>query len=642
MQSTKSRKSAFARKPRGDPKSSTGPAKIVINRDFLSKVKESRLDDSLNDILTSVGGSLNLEFAAQGGTTITIKDRRDDTLADNTDVMRIMNMNSYLTKEKAKVIKESGKTTIVRALWAIKEYVNGLEGIHVQENLPVGIRDIVQKMQAILLNLKANYDQVVAQTDLTEMETAIKGYLDIVNVRIRNAVVKHLVAKFANYEEAASLNEKLFEEKVPIWVFSKLTGQKMNLSQKGFEFVNILFPKDPAKGMCLSFREIRDLNFLRAQGPYILSGTYFAHLFMADNEFVQSFCNIQDVTDAETMKTLANVPILVTKPGVTVGELTDRLAEQGVRQYSWPVGYAVSPKDNLQFLGTLFKRASVVALTRPQLQVDLIQSLFPGFTYDTNNRAANIFQQLKTQAQEEGRVSLSSTVLSGGVNHYNNSPVSRCVVRSLLLTILDIAPGDETRVNIVSRILHIEENGTFTPAAYRYAKPVPEGFTLGTDTWGPISVAANSVDVRNDQVVAFNEATKQKVSVKAEKKVSLARQTAQTRTLITAEAKSVLALTKALKYRALVPVLESFFCSFLTQKVQSAVARLMLARMDQVLAKPIKLTRKDISDILDVGALDDLGDTLGFEDDSESEGEDEIGPGDDENDNDVPDTEVPP
>jgi hypothetical protein len=566
---------------------------------------------------------------------VSIRNRKDETIADNGDVMRILGMNSYLTKEKSKVLKESGKTTIIRVLWALKEHVAGQPNMAVPHDIPTGMRDIVQKMQLLLQSLKANMDQVAKTEDLSAPDQRLKDYLSHTSVRIRNAVTSYLVGKLTNYEVAESLNIKLFERRVPIWVFSKLTGQKLNLSQKGFEFRHILFPKDPSKGLCLSFKEIRDLGFVRAQGETILRAAYLAHVFMSENIFISSFCNVEDVEDEETMKLLANVPVLIPEPEMDYEKLKSNLAEQGLRQYSWPVGYAVSSKDNLQFLGTVFKRASVVAITRPQYQVLLIESLFAGFTYDANNRAANIFQQLKTT----GDTSFRANVISGIATRFDLSQDARKAVRDLLVAILEISPQDNFRLALVDTTLRITHAGDFITGTISWVIPAQDHFDLEHDTWGPISAAANAVDVANPAVVAFNQSVTPQTGPKKEKKTSLMRETVQVRTILTTEALKVLRLTKSLHYGALIPVLTKFFQAFLTQAIQAQVAQLMLARMAAVLAKPAKLARNDLVDILDLDAVTALTVTLG-DDTIEAEDLTDDENGEDEDEDDVPAEEV--
>jgi hypothetical protein len=619
----KSRKTAFARKPRGETSTATAPKKTIINREFLMKMKEPRLDESLNDVLTATGGVLTLEFRAQSGSSTTIVDKRGETIADNNDVMRILTMNSFLTKEKSKVLKESAKGSVVRILWAIKEYAAGLEGISVPEEIPASMRDIISKMQTVLQILKANMDQVSDYQPPAggSLETSIKNHLVLTNVRIRNGIVNYLVKKLTDKDNAGTINAALRERKVPIWVYSKLTSQKLNLSQKGYEFKSIYYPKDPSKGICLSFSEIRDNEFIRAQGGLLIRACFVAQKFMCDNEFVQSFCNIEDVTNEETMKTLANVPVLLPEPSIDAKNLVEQLADQGIRQYSWPVGYAISPKDNLQYLGTVFKRAAVVALVRPQYKSPLIEKLFPGFVYDPANRTANIFQQLKASPIEG--LAFVGDVFYGGIARYNHVAENRLAVFDLLADILEISPSDNDRRTLIRKVLTIDRDGEFSAGLPNWAVEPALGFSTEADKWGTIATAANTVDVRNLGIIELDQSTRPQAGKKKEKKVSIIRETVANRTLLTAETKKVLILLASLKYKALIPTLESFFRAFLSTAVQAAVARLMYARIAAVLAKPAKLGKKDLADLLDLDAVSALGDTLG--DDLDKEASDSSG-----------------
>jgi len=603
------------------------------------KMKEPRLDESLNDILTATGGVFTIELRAQGGTSVTIVDKRGQTIADNNDVMRVLNMNSFLTKEKTKVLKEAQKGTVVRILWAIKEYVRGQPNIQLPEEIPASMRDIISKMQTVLQILKTNLDQIgdyTAAADSTER--AIKDYLVLTNLRIRNAIVNYLVGKLTDRENAGTINTSLRERKVPIWVYTKLTSQKLNLSQKGYEFKSILFPKDPSKGLCFSFSEIRDEDFVRAQGTFLIRACFTVAKFMRDNDFISSFCNIEDVTNEETMKTLANVPVMLPEPQIDAKILIDNLADQGIRQYSWPVGYAISPKDNLQFLGTVFKRAAVVALVKPQYKVSLIERLFPGFAYDAANRTDNIYQQLK-KTPIEG-IPFACSVLYGAVNNFNREANYRLTLQDLLIDVLEISPDDTTRRLTVRRLLTIDRDGQFTAGLPNWEVPPTVGFDVEADKWGPIATAANTVDTKNLGVIDLDQSTRTATGKKKEKKVSIIRQTVVNRTLLTSEAKKVLVLLASIHYKALVPTLGEYFRSFLTTDTQSAVARLMYARIAAVLAKPEKLGKKDLADLLDLEAVAAMGDTFGDDFEKEESDDDDDDDDDDDNENDVPDEAV--
>jgi len=632
----KQRRTAFARKPRGDQSKAEQPKKVIINRDFLSKMKDPRLDESLNDILTATGGVLTIELRAQGGSSVTIVDKKSEVIADNNDIMRVLNMNSFLTKEKSKVLKESQKGSVVRVLWAIKEYVRGQPHMQLPEEIPLAMRDIISKMQVTLQVLKTNLDQVSNYQAAPEStEKAIKDYLVLTNLRIRNAIVNYLVRKLTlDKEVAGTINTALRERKVPFWVYTKLTSQKLNLSQKGYEFKSILFPKDPSKGICFSFAEIRDEEFINAQGSFLIRASFVAAKFMRDNDFIMSFCNVQDVTDEETMKVLANVPVLLPEPQIDSQGLIDNLADQGIRQYSWPVGYAISPKDNLQFLGTVFKRASVVALVKPQYKIRLIEQVFPGFTYDAANRTANVFQQLK--AGSEGGIPFACSILYGATNSFNREAGYRTAMFELLVSILEISSTDVARRALIRRTLTIRANGEFEAGFPNWEIHPSVGFDAETDKWGPIATAANTIDPKNIGVVDLDQSTRASAGKKKEKKVSLMRQTVANRTLLSSEAKRVLVLLVSLKYKALVPTLEEYFRSFLTVSVQTSVARLMYARIAAILAKPARLGKKDLADLLDLDAVAAMGDT--FIDDFEKEDTDENSDDDpvDESDDEIP------
>lgn len=635
--------SMFARIPRGKQVSNAPKSgQMKIDRKFVQSFEQAVLDQGLQTIMLNTSSTINLTVGATGGNAISLT-RNGEVVADKADMQKILNIDSFIVSERKQVQKEATSANLEASLSAIVEMSKEPSMGPPVTKLPNGYLDVYRGISAQMKTLAENTKAIEALEVTGEANELVKNYLLAQSARIRAAAGNFIRYRAAtNEDEPDKLNRFLKAEKVLNWVFLRLTQQKLSVNAAGFQIKNLLFPKDPSKGLAVSMYELMTDEIRNNQGG-ILSGMTVATSVLKNENFVRRFCNIAndvpilDFENNDVAKSMMNVPIMVVPPYIAVSDVVDILAKQGLRGFAWNVGNTLTPQDNLKFLGTLFKRVHYLSLTRANNKIDLLQELIPGFEYSHEALSKDVYVQLKTFAKDHADVLVT---LLGTLNSKSNSSLGERVVLFRLLTdVLQISPGDQTALGTVAHALRlIMTNGRFPPGQ------TPEAFTeipfgnigLVNDTWSSI---IGRRDMRTDREAnkALLRTVMDKLPGGNSKKNTADRRNriGAVRSTLGTTALGTLAVLKQRRFDALAQVLEQWFRSFLNLDIQGAVANLILAKLEWHLSQPISSTRNERMAFIDVhefdnfaGALQGEANDSPQEEEEESEVEDDAGAAD--------------
>jgi len=259
-------------------------------------------------------------------------------------------------------------------------------------------------------------------------EETVKNILVEMSRRISSALGKFLFRRaiLKDDETPEKLNMFLFREHVLIYVFTKMSAALISSSAQGFEISHLLFPKDPSKGMFLTFKEIRSVEF-RNDLMGLMEGSQLLIRLATNDKLIRLMCNISETVSLDEFEEqsslaskLANTPFFVLPfTGITTAtEFFGHLAKNGVRGTIWASGNILTPSDLLKYYGTIAKRMFHVLLVRPQSKATLIEKIFPGFIFDVEKIR-------KTYSSNCGRGPLPRLPMSPGLATLLISPRRR-------------------------------------------------------------------------------------------------------------------------------------------------------------------------------------------------------------------------
>jgi len=585
------RRTAFARTPRGKPGGAVAPAQTQINKKFLDQITQARVTPDMATVLTKTAAALAITIQANGKGNFTINSG-DQVIGDSSDVQKVQSLGTFINDERKAILKTSVSSIAKKTLAAVVQ-VSTDPAFLDQVPRPItridkSFVDVYRAVNAQAEMLNVNMQQIVQTNPVGSANEMVRNHFIETGARIRVALGEYLLYRggIAEGDQPIKLNEFLTRKLVLGWVFTRLCDQKMQLVGKDFEFRKVYFPKDPTKGLQITFRELKSAELLGNQGGVLGSMSVFRGLWSDDS--VRAICGIPPEWDLNNFdgpsNVLMNVPFLVVPSfhAVTLEEHFSVLAQNGDRGLPWNVGNTMTPQDTMRFLGTIPKKISYGFIGMPRFCAPWYENLFPGFTFDlaaTERADRSVFNQLMTQF----RAGQIGTTFFADVCGENGYATARTTVPPLVLAVMDM-PSDnvlsrETIQRITTGMIAIA-NGETQPAA---------------DAWAAIATRRNMSDER------CNSLLNGILSVNLEPRNKDAR-TGDIRTArcgISPEGSSLVREFKRRGYQALAVRIDQWLRSFLTTRLQAAVADVISARLEASLATPVQFGRGDTAVFLE-------------------------------------------
>jgi len=581
------RPQAFARVPRGRQ---TGTAKkpdlIRIDAVFLEKFERAKLSDDLSTIMTKTDSKMSVDINAQSSIGYTLRNPEGKIVADKADIKRIQTMSSSITKERKTALGEEVGTITKFTLAAMVQQGNEFAAVAPIQRFHksfVGVyRTVNTQYQLIAKNVNA-----IESLQLEGTADEVKNTFVEMGRRISTAVGKYLYhrANLAEDATAEKLNAFLFREHVPISLFEKLSSAVIQTSAQGFDVRHLLFPKDPTKGVYLTFKEIRNEPF-RNDTMGLLAGSQLLVRLALNDALIRAMINVPTTTALDNFdeansvaSKMANTPffLIPMNGAVETTDVFNYLAKNGVRGVTWASGTVLTPPDLLKFYGTIAKRLFYGLLIRPMNKADLLRRMFEGFTFDNESEQRDVFAQLKTWSLLPG----SNPSWFAKIRGPSYNPEARLLIKAVFDDVTMISPdhGISTQFAAVLR---------------SDATAIRQG-AVHTDPLIFTEVKNLSVTLRErriDPEVILGDRISLAVGKKA--KVPAAnRAGTQERSRLTETAKTALSELRTRRYSALALRMQTWFRLFLDETIQEAVAAIFLARLESFLSTPIELSRED-------------------------------------------------
>jgi hypothetical protein len=594
-------KQAFARVPRF-PKGnqSSKPASkqegTRIDARWLANLQQARLNQDLSTVMTKVSADLSVTINPQGSVGYALKTSEGKVVADGGDIIRIQTLNASITNER----KEAQKSEVSDAIrYVLAAFVRrGQEVGRPISKIPLNFIEVYRSINSLMSTLSRN----VTSIESVEVPTGTPAFL-IKNMmlefgkRIRVAAGDYFYHRLtiAESETPRKINSFLRESFVPICLYNKLTQAGLTTNQQGFDIRQLLFPSDASKGFYLTFREIRDEEFIQNLGG-LLGGADLVIQIANNDGLLRRLMNLSDEVDLDDFDTdksfaskVASVPFWVPpfEGAVDYASIFNFLAKNGVRGINWNSGTVLSPQDNLKFVGTLAKRTYYGLVSRPSYKMVLLAEMFPGFVFNPlDEEQRDIYVQLKSW-------SLTTTAeitwfkTSSSVALYKDG-VGKSVLLHVLQDVLSLDPAHAIIAGF-SAMLEARQTGL----------PVGVGDNLNAvDHFTEVKNLATNLRAQNEDALKIigsrfsgnlgKQKTQKKKGLISQNRIGLSE-----RSMLTPRSQSVIAIMRQRQYTGLSERMTQWFRQFLTTDVQDAVADLFLARLDAFLATPIQLNRED-------------------------------------------------
>jgi len=611
------RRTAFARVPRGQSGGAAAPAQFQINKQFLDRMTQAKVMPDMATVLTKTAASLNVTIQANGKGNFTINNG-DQVIGDSADVQKVQSLGTFINDERKAILKTSVSAVAKKTIAAVVQISTDPAFTDAVPRpitrIDKSFVDVYRTVNAQADMLNTNLQQIVQTTAVGHANEMIKNHLIETGMRIRHALGRYLIYRggIAEGDEPQKLNDFLLIAKVIGWVFARLCSQKMQLGSKDFEFRKIYFPKDPTKGLFLTFRELKTDRLVNNQGGILGNMSVFRGLWSDDA--VRSICGVPGDWNlrsfADQAKVLANVPFMVVPSfqAVTLEEHFSVLAQHGDRGLPWNVGNTVTPQDTLKYLGTIAKRIAYGFIGIPRFSAPWYENLFPGFRFDLNvaeREGRSVFSQLQIQYRAG---TLGTTFFSDVVGE-NGYATSRVVLPPLVLAVMDMPPDNDLARDTLGWI----DAGVLQ---------ITNGDTQAVvDLWAAIVSRRTMSDETCDNLLAGILS----VDLNPRSKDARTGDIRTARSMISAQGSSLVREFKRRGYHALASRIDQWLRSFLTTTLQGAVADVIAARLEASLATPVQFGRGDTTVFLESvefeesNAPDDADSRAGNDDDNASD-----------------------
>jgi hypothetical protein len=590
------RRTAFARTPRGNPGGAAAPAAITINKQFLDRITQARIAPDMATVLTKADADLSIGIQANGKGNFTINSS-GRVIGDSADVQKVQALGSFVNDERKAIIKSSvsaiAKKTIAAVVQVSKNPAYSDVVPRPITRIDKSFVDIYRTVNAQAEMLNTNVKQINQIEASGDANEKVKNHLIETAKRIRETLGKYLLyrAGLPEGEEALKLNEYLLGGCIMSWVFHRLCSQKMQLGGKDFEFRKVYFPKDITKGIQVTLRELLTPALRDSQGGILVGMSVYRGLWT--NDAIMVLTGISSDWDLKNFtgkaKVMSNIPFPVVPfpQAVTLEEHFTILSQNGERGLPWNVGSTISPQDVMKFVGTIPKRIAYGFLGRGRFCGPWYETLFKGFVFDpTSNERENrsVFNQLLNQFRS-GAISTSFFSDIRGENGYNQC---RSVLPALVVAVMDVVPDSSLAQNILAWI----DKGMVA---------IPNGETQAcTDYWAAFIAHRTMSDDACNEILAGILATNLDPRSKDVRKPDI--RTA--RSGLSVPGALLLKEFKRRNYHALASRVDQWLRSFLTTDLQGPVAEVIMARLEASLATPIQFERSDAAVYMESAEFD--------------------------------------
>jgi hypothetical protein len=591
---------AFARVPRGQSKKET-PRKDLIRIDatFLERFERANLNQDLSTIMTKTDSKMSIEINAQSNIGYSLVNKQGNTVADKADIKRIQTMSASITKERKAALGEEIGAMTKFTLAAFVQKSNELADLQAIQRFNKGFVGVYRTVNTQYQTITKNLNAIESLTTQAGGTDEVKNIIIEMGRRISIAVGKYLIhrANLAEDATAEKLNKFLFSEHVPIWLFTKLSAALISTTAQGFDIRHVLFPKDPSKGVFLTFKEIRSVEF-RNDLMGLLAGSQHLIKLATNDVLIRLMINLPETTGLDNFDEansvaakMANTPFFVVpfEGAVETSEVFNFLAKNGVRGVTWASGTVLTPPDLLKFYGTISKRMFYALVVRPQTKATLLGDMFPGFAYDPASDTKDIFVQLKAWSIVPGNDPLWFARMRGWATNDPSNVTKRKVFNDVVMVATDHAIATAHR-------------GLFNEEAI--------ALHSGTVTGGPLlftevkNMALSMRERRVDADIIIGDrisfSLMKKAKVPANNRAGI-----QERSRLSEDARIALAELRSRGYSALAIRMQVWFRLFLDENVQNAVATVFLARLESFLDTPLETTREERQAIMDPADPDD-------------------------------------
>jgi hypothetical protein len=546
----------------------------------------------LSTVMTKTDTTLSVNINAQAGVGYSLINRNGRTVADKADIKRIQTMSSSITKErKAALSDELSKSTKFLLLAFIQKSKESADFSQIQK-FHKGFVQILRSVNTEYQMVTKNINVIESMTTEGNAEEKLKAILIEMGRRVSSAVGKFLFHRASLAEEATpkKLNAYLFDEHVPGFIYKKLSSLPINTSVQGFEIAHILFPKDPSKGVSLTFKEMRNEKF-RNDMMGLMEGSQLVVRLALDDVLIRKMINVKDTAALDNFEEqnslaakLANTPFFVVPfKGVTNAiDYFGHLAKNGVRGTVWASGTVLTPVDLLKYYGTIPKRMFHMLITRPMNKVPLIEECFPGFTFDIEKEQEDVFVQLKNWAIAPG----GSASWFDMVRKPSHSAGVVVAVRKMFNEVVAVSPSHDVAKRFEA-ITREADKPIFAGSVSGNALVFTEVKNLA------VSLRASGGrpdDQLGDKVTLTQPGKKKQTPTEAGM---------SERSRLTPESREAVKELKTRGYIALGERMQTWFRLFLDESVQEAVAALFLARLESFLETPLGVTQEERQGFMD-------------------------------------------
>jgi len=555
--------------------------------------------------MTKTDSKMSIELNAQSSVGYSLKNAQGKTVADKADIKRIQTMSSSITKERKTALGEEIGVVTKFNLAAMVQQGNEFADVGAIQRFHksfVGVyRTVNTQYQLIAKNVNA-----IETLQVTGTADEIKNIFVEMGRRTSTAVGKYLYhrANLAEDATAEKLNAFLFREHVPISIFEKLSSSVIQTSAQGFDIRHLLFPKDPTKGVSLTFKEMRTEAF-RNDTMGLLAGSQILTRLALNDALIRAMINVPATTALDNFdeansvaSKMANTPffLIPMNGAVETSDVFNFLAKNGVRGVTWASGTVLTPPDLLKYYGTIAKRLFYGLLTRPQNKAELLQNMFEGFAYDNASEQRDVFAQLKAWSILPGSNPSWFAKVRGPA--YTDA-ADRLLIKSIFDDVTMVSPDHAI-------------SAAFAELLRRDTTVVVQG-VVHTDPLIFTEVKNLAVSLRERRIdpdVILGE----RISLAQGKKAKMPttnRAGTQERSRLTETAKVALSELRTRRYAALAMRMQTWFRLFIDESVQEAVAAIFLARLESFLSAPIELSREDRQAFMDTVEPDVIEDEQG-------------------------------
>jgi hypothetical protein len=559
----------------------------------MDKMTEARMEPDLSTILTKSEGELLITLGANGKGNYKVVQKGGSVIGDAADVLKVQTLGTFINDERKAVLKTSVSMNTKKFLAAIVAQGSGEEATFAPVTMfPKSFLDAFRSIYNQMDILSANAQAVSALTTIGDANALVKNHLVESAARIRQAIGAYVQyrASLSDDMTPQKLNVKLFLANVLSWVFTKLTSQKLTLGGKDFEFRRVYFPKDPVKGLSLTWSEWTTDTMRNSQGGILHGMETLGGMWGKD--LVAAFLSVPDwdlgnFDTGAPARVLMNVPMMIVPfdGAMTASECYTALGRSGDRGMAWNSGNTITPQDTLKFLGTVPKRVFLGLVQKPAFKLPMLRKIFPAATLDANEQGG-IYARVATQAKERNYEGDHWFQFSNAKADGNAPLTAR--LKELLLDIVDVE-HDPVLKALVQGSVDLGE-------VVRRGK---SGDSV--DNWA--SLVQRKEGLKTSEVDTLTGGKVDPTWFNRKKRVKQL-DLRSARTPLGSKGHALVADLRAKRYTDLALRVEDWLRSFLTLELQGPVAEVIHARLDASLSRPVEYDKSDRAGYLDPGAFD--------------------------------------